>query len=138
MPALKHELSSLTTSLKANNKAEKGLPLCGFKSNCAAVFLGRPGGQPGQVSEVKLGSCRRGVKLNKSTCLAERNRTETGGHSPYRKPKRKQWIQRNKEQDCLGQCERKMCWQPASYKLFSVYVEESEDDSGVPKVTLSL
>ena len=138
MPVLKHELSSLTTLLKANNKAEKGLPSSGFRSNCAAVIQGWPGGQPGQLLEVKLRSCRRGIKLNKSTCLAERSRRETGGRFPYRKPKRKQWIQKNEELDCLGQRERKTCCQPVNYKLFSVYAEESEDDRGVPKLTLSL
>jgi len=105
----------------------------GFRSNCAAVIQAWPGDQPGQLLEVKLRSCRRGIKLNKSPCLAERSRTETGGHFPYRKPKRKQWIQRSEELVCLGQGERKMCCQFVNYKLCSVYVEKSEDDHAVQK-----
>lgn len=84
---------------KQTVKQRKGLPSSHFWSKCAAVIEGWPGGQPGWLFEVKLRSCRRGIKLKKSTCLAERSRTETGGRFPYGKPKRKQWIQRSDELD---------------------------------------
>lgn len=97
-------MNSLASPLyqKQTIRQRKGLPSSGFRSNCAAVIQGWPGGQPGQLLEVKLRICRRGIKLNKSTCLAERSRTETGGSFPYRMPKRKQLIQRNEELDYLA------------------------------------
>lgn len=76
VPVLEQDLSRLTILLKANSKAEKrpGLSRFGNDCNCAAAIQGRPGSRAGQLPKVTQRSCRRGIKLNKSTEEHDRNR----------------------------------------------------------------